>query len=89
MQMPFGKHAGKELADIPRAYLVWALENLELHEDLRAEISKIVKAGNGKRAVAKKETTPAPDQLVEAVNRLADVVDRLASEIKQQTFYGG
>ncbi len=30
MQMPFGKHAGKELADIPRAYLVWALENLEL-----------------------------------------------------------
>jgi hypothetical protein len=25
MQMPFGKHAGKELAEVPTAYLLWIL----------------------------------------------------------------
>lgn len=29
MRMPFGKHRGKDLADIPDDYLVWVLDNCE------------------------------------------------------------
>lgn len=29
MQIPFGKHKGEDLADIPSDYLEWLLENYE------------------------------------------------------------
>jgi hypothetical protein len=30
MKMPFGKHKGKELTEIPRGYLRWLQGNIEL-----------------------------------------------------------
>ena len=35
MIMPFGKHAGTPIHDIPRGYLRWALANLDLSPELR------------------------------------------------------
>lgn len=29
MQMPFGKHKGKEIKDLPSSYLKWLAENCE------------------------------------------------------------
>jgi hypothetical protein len=37
--MPWGKHKGKPLNEVPRDYLVWAIENAEIMKpDLRREI---------------------------------------------------
>lgn len=39
MEMPFGKHKGEQLADIPTEYLQWVFENCSyIRSDLRAEI---------------------------------------------------
>ena len=35
MIMPFGKHAGTPIHEIPRGYLRWALANLDLSPELR------------------------------------------------------
>lgn len=41
MRMPFGKHRGKELRDIPDDYLLWVLGNIEyLNPVLRREIER-------------------------------------------------
>lgn len=36
MVMPFGKHKGKKLKDLPGSYVRWALENMTLTGDLKA-----------------------------------------------------
>jgi hypothetical protein len=36
--MPFGKHKGKEFTAIPRGYLAWCLNNLELPVQLWRDI---------------------------------------------------
>lgn len=38
--MPFGKHKGKELQDIPKEYLHWLLDNVDLFDKLREDIQK-------------------------------------------------
>ena len=38
MQMPFGKYQGFELEEIPRSYLQWLADNLDLYGDLRTAI---------------------------------------------------
>ena len=45
MTMPFGKHKGEQLADIPTDYLEWVLENCtnmkkELHVEIRNELAE-------------------------------------------------
>jgi uncharacterized protein (DUF3820 family) len=32
--MPFGKHAGEDIVDVPTSYLEWFLENIDDHYDL-------------------------------------------------------
>ena len=44
MIMPFGKHRGKTLDDIPLTYLKWVLESCErATPSLRAEIRRLVR----------------------------------------------
>lgn len=38
MQMPFGKYQGYELEEIPKEYLKWVAENLDLYGELREAI---------------------------------------------------
>ena len=41
MRMPFGKHRGKELRDVPESYLLWVLDNIaELSPTLRLAIEE-------------------------------------------------
>lgn len=34
--MPFGKHRGKPIVDIPSSYLLWAAENMEQEDVCQA-----------------------------------------------------
>jgi uncharacterized protein (DUF3820 family) len=38
MKMPFGKHKGEDLEDIPTSYLQWVAENVEGREALITEV---------------------------------------------------
>lgn len=40
--MPFGKHKGELLVDIPGSYLRWVLDNLDINGSLRDDIEAIV-----------------------------------------------
>jgi hypothetical protein len=42
MEMPFGKYKGEEIADIPRPYLVWLSENVELFGSLKSEVEGVL-----------------------------------------------
>jgi hypothetical protein len=41
--MPFGKHKGRRLDEVPRGYLRWMLANCDLSHDLKADIEAVVK----------------------------------------------
>jgi hypothetical protein len=36
--MPFGKHKGEKLANVPASYLLWAFDNLQLSDNLKKYI---------------------------------------------------
>lgn len=38
--MPFGKHKGKAMANVPAHYLLWLWENADLRDPLKAYISE-------------------------------------------------
>ena len=38
--MPFGKHAGEDVADVPLLYLWWLIKNVRLFGKLRSEVEK-------------------------------------------------
>ena len=38
MQMPFGKYQGDEIEEVPRDYLKWIANHLDLYGDLRTAI---------------------------------------------------
>jgi hypothetical protein len=40
--MPFGKHKDKSLRSVPRGYLVWAMKNCTLDENLRRDIQAVL-----------------------------------------------
>ncbi len=46
MKMPFGKHIGKELTELPRAYLVWLTRNVKLFGELQEEVEAILNGEN-------------------------------------------
>jgi hypothetical protein len=54
--MPFGKHAGKPLPDVPTDYLEWALKETKLGSGLRAAVV----AELGQRGVAVPAAQPGP-----------------------------
>jgi len=84
--MPFGKHRGKELDDIPLDYLEWLLHNVELRDPrLREEVEYLVgedapetfpeKSSWTKRATGATGTKAPPD--VAALR--SDLVDAVES----------
>lgn len=42
--MPFGRHQGKKLANVPASYLLWAYNNLQLLAPLKEYIEDNMKA---------------------------------------------
>ena len=43
--MPFGKHRGERLEDVPQDYIRWALGNMQdLDEDLRSSLRRVLRA---------------------------------------------
>lgn len=42
MQMPFGKHKGTDVQDIPESYLEWLLENVRLRSSLKAAVCGVL-----------------------------------------------
>ena len=51
MLMPFGKYQGYELEEIPKSYLQWISEHLDLYGELREAIFDVLigKFGEGER----------------------------------------
>jgi uncharacterized protein (DUF3820 family) len=47
MKMPFGKYVGWDLEEIPRQYLEWIVNNLDLYGDLREGIMDILVGVDG------------------------------------------
>ena len=43
MEMPFGKHKGEELEDIPLDYLEWLVDNVELRDELDQAVNEAIK----------------------------------------------
>lgn len=41
MKMPFGKHKGTPLDELPVSYITWMKENMDLHGDLKASIESL------------------------------------------------
>lgn len=51
MKMPWGKHAGEELDDIPTSYLTWLLSNTDIdrtHPELAQEAQNQLDAREGR-----------------------------------------
>jgi uncharacterized protein (DUF3820 family) len=48
MKMPFGKHRGEEVEDLPSDYLTWCLENIKGNEQLIAEMQSQLDAREGR-----------------------------------------
>lgn len=42
IRMPFGKHKGESLLDIPVSYLEWIYDNIELDGDLEESVSDAI-----------------------------------------------
>lgn len=69
MRMPFGKHRGKDLEDVPDSYLLWCLANLEaLNPLLRRAIEEHLEVPPPPPPRA-----PAPPAALEA-RRIADAI---------------
>ena len=45
MEMPFGKHEGEDIEDLPISYAKWCLENLDLDGWLEEELEDVVSWG--------------------------------------------
>jgi uncharacterized protein (DUF3820 family) len=41
-RMPFGKHKGEPMADVPRSYLGWMQRSMDLDQDLAHTIKTIL-----------------------------------------------
>ena len=54
VMMPFGKYKGDAIEDLPKAYIVWCLENIEsLDEQIKAEMEKQLTLSRGEGVVRK------------------------------------
>lgn len=40
--MPFGRHRGEFIGDIPKSYLTWVVNNINLNGDLRNAVEDVI-----------------------------------------------
>ena len=55
MIMPFGKYQGFDLEEIPREYLEWIAENLDLYGELREAVFDVLLGEFGEKIESKKD----------------------------------
>ena len=74
--MPFGKHVGKPLEDVPSSYLAWLLRTCDLDDDLRRAVrNEMFVREHGRRPPQQADDQdtprryPPPANLPEIVNR--------------------
>jgi hypothetical protein len=68
MRMPFGKHRGEQLADVPSSYLCWCLESCtNLQPFLECAIRDEMARRFGNRPSASDRSTPASLSLCETL----------------------
>ena len=74
MKMPFGRHKGKELSEIPPDYLEWISENLTITGDLADEIYRVLGTG------------PDPEQILRCPAALAEMAGTMADKQVMQVY---
>jgi hypothetical protein len=74
MKMPFGKHKGQELSEIPPDYLQWITDNLTIAGDLADEIYRVLGTG------------PDPEQILRCRAALAEMADTLTDKQVMQVY---
>jgi hypothetical protein len=65
MKMPFGRHKGKEISEIPPDYLEWVSDNLTISGDLADEIYRVLGTG------------PDPEQILRCRAALAELASTM------------
>lgn len=45
--MPFGKHKGVPLASVPSDYLRWMLRSIDLYDDLKSDVERVLVTRGG------------------------------------------
>jgi hypothetical protein len=68
MKMPFGKHKGRELKEIPPDYLEWITKNLTITGNLAEEIYRVLGTG------------PDPEQIRRCRAALAEMAGTLTNK---------
>jgi hypothetical protein len=74
MKMPFGKHKGRELTEIPPDYLEWIATNLTITGDLADEIYRVLGTG------------PDPEQILRCRAALAEMANTLTNKQVMQVY---
>lgn len=73
--MPFGKHRGERLSDIPFSYLAWVLDNVEsLNHYLRTAIENELASRTAKTAPPKPPPPPRHDGSLVPRSRVQEVL---------------
>lgn len=52
MKMPFGKFRGYPVSELPREYLEWLTENIDLREPLASAVEAALSSGGDDRALS-------------------------------------
>jgi hypothetical protein len=56
MKMPFGRHVGIEVADVPAGYLRWLRDNCELYGELADEVDEALAVREKSRSQSRRES---------------------------------
>ena len=74
MKMPFGRHKGKEISEIPPDYLEWISDNLTISGDTADEIYRALGTG------------PDPEQILRCRAALAELAGTMNDKQVMQLY---